>query len=248
MKRIVFGALFCSSLLLADANSYIVKKGDSLSRIAKNHNTTVDAICAMNQISKNSTLRIGQKLKIGSGSTNASTARIAGDSQGGIIHAVIDNSSLQNALSTLGSKSQPIDTKSFTSKDIKFVSNPKLAKLPKVAKSKIGTRYVWGGTTPAGFDCSGLTFYACRLNGINIPRTSIEQSKTGVPVPRNALQPGDLVFFDTSKERRGYVNHVGIYMGDGKFIHASSAKKKVVITSLNSPFYSSRFKGARRVN
>ena len=65
-------------------------------------------------------------------------------------------------------------------------------------------------------------------------------------MPRYALKPGDLVFFDTSKNKRGYVNHVGIYIGGDKFIHASSAKKKVTITSLESPFYKMRYKGARR--
>jgi cell wall-associated NlpC family hydrolase len=72
------------------------------------------------------------------------------------------------------------------------------------------------------------------------------QSKVGKYVKRDELQKGDLIFFDTSKKRKGYVNHVGIYIGDNKFIHASSAKKKVVITSLEKSFYSNRYKGARR--
>lgn len=247
MRRIVFGALFFGTFLLADTNSYTIKSGDSLYQIAKKHNTSVDAICTMNGISKNTRLQIGQILKVSSGGTSYTTM-ITGESQGTILQAVSKSSPLQNVLFTLGSKSRPVDTTSFSSKDIQFTSNPKLAKLPEVAKSKMGTRYVWGGTTPAGFDCSGLTLYACKQNGITIPRTSIEQSKAGVPVPRSALQPGDLVFFDTSKQRRGYVNHVGIYMGDGKFIHASSAKKRVIVTSLDAPFYKSRYKGARRVN
>ena len=65
-------------------------------------------------------------------------------------------------------------------------------------------------------------------------------------IERSDLKKGDLIFFDTSKKRKGYVNHVGIYLGNNKFIHASSAKKRVVITSLNKNFYSKRYKGARR--
>ena len=116
-----------------------------------------------------------------------------------------------------------------------------------MAKKKLGRRYVWGATgTKNTFDCSGFTKYVYKKNGIDIPRTSINQSKYGKYVSRKNLKKGDLIFFDTSKRRKGYVNHVGIYLGNGKFIHASSAKKKVVITSLNKNFYSQRYKGARR--
>jgi cell wall-associated NlpC family hydrolase len=96
------------------------------------------------------------------------------------------------------------------------------------------------------FDCSGLTKYVYQKNGINLPRTSMNQSKYGKYVSRDHLKPGDLVFFDTSKERKGYVNHVGIYIGNGKFLHASSAQKKVVISKLDKTFYGKRFKVARR--
>ena len=125
--------------------------------------------------------------------------------------------------------------------------SPKSQHIIELAKKELGKRYVWGATGKNAFDCSGLTSYVCKQNGIKLPRRAIEQSKVGLFVPRDQLQPGDLVFFDTSKQRRGYVNHVGIYIGEGKFIHASSAKKKVIITSLDKPFYKSRYKGARRV-
>jgi cell wall-associated NlpC family hydrolase len=126
--------------------------------------------------------------------------------------------------------------------------NAKPTKITRLAKKKLGKRYVWGATGSKNtFDCSGLTTYVYKKNGINLPRRAIAQSKVGKRVARSQLRPGDLIFFDTSKKRKGYVNHVGIYIGNGKFIHASSAKKKVVITSLNKPFYSQRFKGARRL-
>ncbi|HFU76919.1 MAG TPA: peptidoglycan endopeptidase [Epsilonproteobacteria bacterium] len=115
-----------------------------------------------------------------------------------------------------------------------------------VAKQKLGRKYVWGAVGKRGtFDCSGFTSYVYKKNGINIPRTSINQSKFGKFISRRNLQKGDLVFFDTSKHRKGYVNHVGIYLGNGKFIHASSAKKKVTISNL-SKFYAQRFVVARR--
>jgi len=115
-----------------------------------------------------------------------------------------------------------------------------------VAKQKLGRKYVWGAVGQRGtFDCSGFTSYVYKKNGINIPRTSINQSKFGKFISRRNLKKGDLIFFDTSKHKKGYVNHVGIYLGNGKFIHASSAKKKVVVSNL-SKFYAQRYVGARR--
>ena len=115
-----------------------------------------------------------------------------------------------------------------------------------VAKKKLGRKYVWGAVGKKDtYDCSGFTSYVFRENGIHIPRTSINQSKFGQFIARSNLKKGDLVFFDTSKKKKGYVNHVGIYMGNGQFIHASSAKKKVVVSNLVS-FYANRYKGARR--
>ena len=126
-------------------------------------------------------------------------------------------------------------------------SSTKRANIIKLAKTKLGKRYVWGAVGKGGtFDCSGFTNYVYKKNGIRIPRTSFNQSKYGAYVSRNNLQKGDLIFFDTSKRHKGYVNHVGIYLGNGKFIHASSAKKKVVITSLKKKFYSRCYVGARR--
>jgi len=124
-------------------------------------------------------------------------------------------------------------------------------KFTSVAKIKKKKRYVWGAsgrknTYDCSNDCSSFTKYVYRKNGISIPRTSINQSKHGKYVKRCDLKKGDLIFFDTSKKRKGYVNHVGIYLGNNKFIHASSAKKKVIITSLSKKFYSQRYKGARR--
>jgi LysM repeat protein len=119
----------------------------------------------------------------------------------------------------------------------------------RVAKRYLGRRYVWGATGPSSFDCSGFTQYVMRKSkGVRLPRISRKQAYYGKYVSRRNLRAGDLVFFDTSRRRRGYVNHVGIYIGNNKFIHASSGRHRVVITSLSRPFYSARFKWGRRVN
>ena len=123
------------------------------------------------------------------------------------------------------------------------------AKITSYAKKFLGHKYVWGATGPKTFDCSGFTQKIYRKTaGIKLPRVSKEQAKVGRYVKYNHLKQGDMVFFDTSKEHRGKVNHVGIYLGKNNFIHASSAKKKVIITNFNKKkFYKNRFLWGRRV-
>lgn len=109
----------------------------------------------------------------------------------------------------------------------------------------LGTPYYFGGTTDRGIDCSAFTrqiFYSSAK--ILLPRTAKEQIKVGMPVKRDKLEFGDLVFFHT--RRHAYVSHVGIYLGDNLFAHSSS-RYGVTVSSLESKYYSSRFIGARRL-
>jgi cell wall-associated NlpC family hydrolase len=112
------------------------------------------------------------------------------------------------------------------------------------ALSYRGSRYRWGGGSPSGFDCSGFTSYVYKQFGIKLPHSSSGQSGAGKYVPKSQLQAGDLVFFHTS---RGGISHVGIYIGNGQFVHASSAKGRVRTDSLNSGYYSRRYVTARRL-
>jgi cell wall-associated NlpC family hydrolase len=123
----------------------------------------------------------------------------------------------------------------------------KINTMKRIAKSKLGRRYVWGAIGPRTFDCSGYTSYVYKQMGIKLPRVSRNQAKHGKLISRDQLQAGDLIFFDTGTPRKGVVNHVGIYLGNNRFIHASSAKKRVVISKLNKSFYDDRYKWARRV-
>jgi len=108
-----------------------------------------------------------------------------------------------------------------------------------------GVRYRWGGSSRSGFDCSGFTRYVFRHKaGIELPHSASAQFRRGMPVSRSDLKPGDLVFFQTY--RRG-ASHVGIYIGNGKFIHASSAGGRVRVDSLNDGYYRQRYLGARRI-
>ena len=120
-------------------------------------------------------------------------------------------------------------------------------KLLEDAKYFKGGKYVWGGTTPEGFDCSGYVQYLYKKHNINLPRTAWAQSKKGTNVEINDLQKGDLLFFLTDKKRGIPVTHVGIYIGKGKFIHAASKKKGIIISPLTHGSYARSFVSAKRV-
>lgn len=113
------------------------------------------------------------------------------------------------------------------------------------AKSFLGTRYVYGGSSPKGFDCSGFVSYVFSNFGFSLPRTADEQANVGDTVTRDSLEKGDLVFFRTLGS--SIINHVGIYIGDGQFIHASSGAGKVIISPLNEGYYLSHYVKAKRV-
>lgn len=116
--------------------------------------------------------------------------------------------------------------------------------ITRTASQYLGTPYRFGGQSAAGIDCSSFVQKVFHAHQIELPRTAREQVNVGQDVPMSELREGDLVFFHTYAS---YPSHVGIYLGDGKMIHASSGKGEVTISDLNSDYYRSRFVGAKRV-
>ncbi|MCI7330250.1 MAG: C40 family peptidase, partial [Selenomonadaceae bacterium] len=137
--------------------------------------------------------------------------------------------------SALLGKSMPVVTHSMNAMSRTVVSD---------AMSYMGVPYVFGGNTPSsGFDCSGYVRYVFANAGIYLPRTADVQYNCGYAVSTSELAPGDLVFFETYCPGP---SHVGIYVGDGNFVHASSSRG-VTVSSLSSSYYSAHYLGARRV-
>ena len=112
------------------------------------------------------------------------------------------------------------------------------------AEQFLGTPYVWAGSSPSGFDCSGFVSYVFKNFGYTVNRTAASMYTNGVAVDKSELQIGDAVFFASSSESIG---HVGIYIGDGEFIHSSSGCGYVTISGLDEDYYSRMYVGARRI-
>ena len=129
----------------------------------------------------------------------------------------------------------------------KKVCNPSRKNIQTLLSSYLGKPYVWAEEGPDAFDCSGLTYNIYGSMGIDIPRIAREQAKVGKTIPFSKLQYGDLIFFGNTNKRSRYINHVGIYLGDGWFAHASSQARKVTISHFHKqPRYLKRMKICKR--
>jgi hypothetical protein len=124
---------------------------------------------------------------------------------------------------------------------------PKKKNLEKMVKQLQGSPYVWAEEGPDKFDCSGFTYYLYGSMGIDIPRVAREQAKVGKRISPNELQYGDLIFFATDRRHPRKITHVGMYLGDGWFTHASTVKEEVIYSNLfTSPYYKKRLRVCRR--
>ncbi|OLS36882.1 LysM peptidoglycan-binding domain-containing protein [Bacillus sp. MRMR6] len=239
--------------------TYTVKSGDTLSGIAKAYGTTVTELKSLNGLTSDM-IYVGQKLTVKgenivtptpvlSNPVNTSTYTVkSGDS----LWAIATRHNL--SVAQLKSINQLTSDTIYIGQVLTVNANitapaptpapaePTVSKVQQVieeAKKHIGTPYLWGGNTPAGFDCSGFSKYVFERVGINLPRTSATQWSGLKPVSTPNL--GDLVFFETYAPGP---SHLGIYIGDNKFIHAGSSIG-VTITDMNNSYWKPRYLGAR---
>jgi len=121
---------------------------------------------------------------------------------------------------------------------------PKAKNILNLASAQMGKTYKWAATGPNMFDCSGFTTFVYKENGISLPRTAQAQSEVGQRVDYKSLKEGDLIFFSSPQSSK--ISHTGIYLGNNLFIHASSSKKKVIKSKLNSGYYRENFQWGKR--
>ncbi|MGQ9523556.1 MAG: LysM peptidoglycan-binding domain-containing protein [Armatimonadota bacterium] len=226
---------------------HTVAAGETIWTIAKRYGVSPEALAKANSVGDR--LRIGQRLRIPG---RSSTPRAA----------VAKVPSAKRTLRTQvrpplpKADSQPVDEtvlqeEAWSPKEPQAASDTRQAVTSSVrslvvrtALASRGGYYVRGGSGPRSFDCSGFTRYVfLKVAGISLPHSSSAQFRMGKSVSKSELAPGDLVFF----RRGGGVGHVGVYIGDGQFVHASNPKRGIRVDSINSGSYRRRFAGARRV-
>lgn len=219
---------------------YTVKKGDTLSKIAGENHLSVRKIMALNNINQRS-LRVGQRLVL------ARKAKVSEE-----LTYVTVNEELEEDMDDSLTDEDTAENSNISEQDESFKKEELLGKwnspdeiqlFVKVATGFIGAPYRFGGSSLKGIDCSSFVQKIYRIFDITLPRNAREQSKVGISIARENLTKGDLVFFHTKRS----LGHVGIYIGNNEFVHASSKGKVVRIDSLDTPYYQKRFQRAVRV-
>ncbi len=230
--------------MAAKALTYKVAKGDTLPRIARKTGVKMSELRRLNGL-KGNRIKPGQVLALNetlpapdeSVRTTAAATRLEL-----VNRDLLNEQEFSDSLTELSDidADRPVDL----AKSLEDSSGPGVSKLKKTAYSFLGARYRFGGNSRKALDCSSFVQQVFREQKISLPRTAREQFYVGSEVMRGDLKRGDLVFFQTYAP---YASHVGIYLGNRKMIHASSRDRRVVISSMDTPYYLSRYLGARRI-
>ncbi|WP_153732447.1 C40 family peptidase [Sporosarcina obsidiansis] len=202
----------------ASTKTYVVKPGDTLWKVANQHKLTVAELKSLNKLTADS-IKVNQKLVVENKSTAAKTV-----------------SSINSLHDT-----KPTVDKPVVSTKPSAGSSALMNKVVDIAMPLQGTPYVWAGVTPNGFDCSGFIYYVYNQAGVKIPRLdTIGMYDRSISIKDPVI--GDLLFFENTY--RPGISHIGIYLGDSKFIHAGT--NGIEVSSAESPYWSQRFLGYKR--
>ena len=253
---------------LADA-THVVRRGDTLGKIARAHHVSASKIQAANGL-EGTRLPVGTKLvipggkahpkrrKVRPGKSKRETVRESTpaemppsgtqlslvDPQGAIPPTEAGKIPTEAGLAELARAAKAADTASPAAPEAGKAGASIKDRLLRVAQGMLAVPYRFGGTTLWGLDCSGFVQKAFAFLNLDLPRTAREQYREGLKVAKADLSPGDLVFFRTYAK---YASHVGIYLGGNRFVHASSRERKVTVESLDTPYYVKRYIGAKRL-
>lgn len=215
-------------LRVRDVPPYLAQRGDTLYSLARRFGVSVDSLLALNGLPRDTRLEVGQVLRIPAPGPGA-PAPLPVQAQAVPVPPV--------------ATTEPLPTPAPAPV---VPSVPLTGDWRGAALAMLGVPYAYGGSGPGGLDCSGFVVQVFAPLGVQLPRRSADQAQSGAPVALTELQPGDLVFFDTSG--RGEVTHVGIYLGDDEFVNANSYKGQVAVDRLMSdPYWAPRLLGARRI-
>ncbi len=224
----------------SNATTYKVKQGETLLRISRKTGVSVSELKRLNGLNKNR-VKLGQVLVL-QRTDNVDEPRQKIAKKVSLRHRDLFNEKdYEQSLAELADPdpSKPVDL----SQNLELKTNIQLLK--NSAYGFLGARYRFGGNSRSGLDCSSFVQQVFREMEVSLPRTAREQFQIGNEVSPGDLQKGDLVFFHTYAR---YPSHVGIYLGNNKMIHASSRDRRVVISSMDTPYYRARFIGAKRID
>jgi len=223
---------------------YTVRKGDTLFKIAQKTHQPMKQIMAINHVNSRN-LRVGQKLALAKAAYEPEESAVTSVSENEDAEESDDSPDIadedinQNIIS-LSQQNEPNRKEELLGK---WNSPDEVQLFVKVATGFIGAPYRFGGSNLKGIDCSSFVQKIYRIFDVSLPRKASEQSKVGISITRENLTEGDLIFFHTKRS----LGHVGIYIGNNEFVHASSRSKVVRIDSLDAPYYQKRFQRAVRI-